>query len=63
MSLSKINEFKDLSIGEIDQKLISIERELLDLRIKKAARQTFKPHQFKTLKRERAQLLTLKNRN
>lgn len=62
MSLSKINDFQNLSAIELDQKLILIERELLDLRIKKAARQTFKPHQFKVLKRERAQLLTLKNK-
>lgn len=47
---------------ELNQKLISIDRLLIDLRIKKVTQQTFKPHQFKKLRKERAQLLTLKNK-
>ena len=59
MAFSKITEFKDLTKDEIESELLNLEKELMDLRLKKATRQQFKSHQFKHFKHKKAQLLTL----
>jgi len=59
MSLPKITDLKELKDSEITKKLEEVERELFDLRRKKATRQQFKSHEIKACKRQIAQILTL----
>ena len=59
MSLPSFNDIKSLSNSEIYQKVIQTEKELFNLRFKKATRQTFKSHEIKSAKRQIAQLKTL----
>ena len=57
MSLPKYKELQNLnSIEEIDQEIFILEKNLFDLRIKKATSQTIKPHLFLHAKRRLAQL-------
>ena len=59
MSLSKFNHIKILSNLEISEKIITKEKELFNLKFKKATRQAFKSHKIKEIKRQIAQLKTL----
>nr|YP_009296731.1 ribosomal protein L29 [Apophlaea sinclairii]AOM65871.1 ribosomal protein L29 [Apophlaea sinclairii] len=43
------------------QQIIQLKRELFDLRLKKATKQSIKPHLFKQAKRNLARLLTQEN--
>lgn len=61
MGFSNITEFTKLNSEEINKTILEKSQQLVELRIKKAARQNFKPHEFKHIKRELAQLLTLQN--
>jgi large subunit ribosomal protein L29 len=61
MSLSDFNSIKNLSENEINQKILSLKKELFDLRLRKVTRQSFKPHSFKHIKCTVAQLLTLRS--
>lgn len=61
MAFSKIQELKTLERNELENELIKIEKDLFDLRLKKATRQDFKSHNFKHLKHKKAQLLTIIN--
>jgi len=63
MSFSDIRELRKLDSDAIDEKIISIQKELSDLRVKKATRQEFKPHVFKHKKLNLAKLLTIKSQN
>lgn len=62
MGLTKISQFVNLTKPELENELIKVEQDLMDLRFKKATRQTFKSHEIKNLRRKRAQLLTLINK-
>lgn len=55
------NELKNLSDSQISDALMVAKKELFVLRLKKATRQSIKPHLFKTNKRKIAQLLTLQS--
>ena len=46
---------------DIELTTFTLLKTLLDLKIKKATRQTFKPHEFKHKKFELSKLITLKN--
>jgi large subunit ribosomal protein L29 len=59
MTLPTFNDIKGISNNEISKKIIQTEKELFNLRFKKATRQVFKPHEIKYRKRELAQLKTL----
>jgi large subunit ribosomal protein L29 len=59
MSLPSFNDLKSLSNSEISEKIIQTEKELFNLRFKKATRQTFKSHEIKYAKRRLAHLKTL----
>jgi large subunit ribosomal protein L29 len=59
MSLIKSKELRGLSSVELDQKKAGIEKELHDLRQKKVTGQLEKPHFFKQLRRQLAQILTV----
>lgn len=57
MSLPKYKDLESLNnIEEIDQEIFILEKNLFDLRIKKATSQTLKPHLFLHAKRRLAQL-------
>lgn len=59
MAFTKIKNMRTLTSQEIKQKIIELKKELFQLEIKKATRQSFKSHIFKHKKHELAQLLTL----
>ena len=56
----KINDLRGLSLAELDQKKSALEKELFDLRQKKATGTLEKPHQFKLIRRQVAQINTIK---
>jgi len=59
MSLPQFTDILSLSTPEISDKIIETEKELFNLRFKKATRQSFKSDQIKFTKRRLAQLKTL----
>ena len=59
MSLPQFNEIKGLSNTEISDAIIKTEKELFNLKFKKATRQPFKSHEIKFAKRRLAQLKTI----
>ncbi|WP_298613683.1 50S ribosomal protein L29 [uncultured Thermosynechococcus sp.] len=61
MALTKMKDLRKLSDQEVSDRIAAIKKELFELRFKKATRQAVKPHQFKHLRHELAQLLTLEN--
>ena len=54
-----IKEFKKLNSSEIAEKIDQLRKELFNLRFKQATRQLNETHQFKIIKKQVAQLLTL----
>lgn len=59
MSLSKIQESKDLTDAEITEQILAIKRQLMELRMLQATGRLEKPHQFKHAKHRLAQLMTV----
>ena len=59
MSLPQFNDIKELSNIEISDAIITAEKELFNLKFKKATRQPFKSHEIKFTKRRLAQLKTV----
>ena len=59
MSIPQFNEIKTLSNSEISEAIIRTEKELFNLKFKKATRQPFKSHEIKFAKRRLAQLKTV----
>jgi len=59
MGLPNFNDIKALSNTEIAESIVKTEKELFNLRFKKATRQPFKSHEIKYAKRRLAQLKTL----
>jgi len=59
MCLPQFNEIKGLSNLEISDAVIKAEKELFNLKFKKATRQPFKSHEIKFTKRRLAQLKTV----
>nr|WCH56368.1 ribosomal protein L29 [Hypnea sp.] len=60
MAFTKINDFQNLTIKKIDEKIFDIKKEILNLEIQKSTKQSIKNHLFKNKKHTLAQLLTLK---
>jgi large subunit ribosomal protein L29 len=54
----KMSEVKELSVLEINKKIRELGAELLQLQVRKQTGQVEKPHLIKSLKRDRARLLT-----
>lgn len=54
----KMSEINDLSEMELDKKYRELGKELLDLQIRKQTGQVEKPHLIKSLRRDRAKILT-----
>lgn len=61
MGLSNFQDLKELDDSKIQTIIVESKKELFNLRLQKATRQTFKPHNFKDLKRKIAQLMTLES--
>ncbi len=59
MPLPKISEARELSDEQLAQEIISVKKQLFQLRLQKATRQLEKPHQFKHSRHRLAQLLTV----
>ena len=54
-----LKEFKKLNSEQITEKIDKLRKDLFDLRFKQATRQLNETHQFKIIKKQVAQLLTL----
>ena len=54
-----LKEFKKLNSEKITEKIDQLRKDLFDLRFKQATRQLNETHQFKIIKKQVAQLLTL----
>ena len=50
-----------VNLAKLNGEILEVKKQLFDLRLKKATRQSFKPHLFKHNKRKVAQLLTLES--
>ena len=61
MSKVKVNELRNLTIEELEQKKGALNKDLFDLRQKRSSGQLDKPHLFKSLRRQVAQINTLQN--
>ena len=59
MSLTKAKDLRGLSLVELEQKQQTLEKELQELRQKKVTGQLDKPHFFKTVRRQIAQVNTI----
>ena len=59
MSLPKISDSRKLNDQELEARVLELKRQLFDLRFKKGTRQLDKPHQFKHIRHEISQLLTV----
>lgn len=59
MPLPKIEEIRELSDQELNDRILETKKELFQLRFQKATRQLEKPHQFKHLRHRLAQLMTI----
>ena len=59
MNFPKFNDIKGLSNIEISENIIQVEKELFDLKFRKATRQPFNSHEIKTAKRKLAQFKTI----
>jgi large subunit ribosomal protein L29 len=55
----KISETKDMTEPELNKKFRDLGDELLQLRVRKQTGQVEKPHLLKTLRRDRARVLTV----
>jgi len=61
MALPTFKELTNLNSISITEEIIILKKQIFELRLKKATRQSFKPHIFKHSKRKIAQLLTLES--
>ena len=59
MSFQNFSDFKDLDDAKLSEEIVNAKKYLFEMRLKKATRQTFKPHIFKHTKRKIAQLMTI----
>jgi large subunit ribosomal protein L29 len=61
MTLPKITEVRNLELKKIQLEIIELKKQLFSLRIKRATRQTFKPHLFKHTQHRLKQLILLQS--
>nr|WAJ57523.1 ribosomal protein L29 [Actinocyclus sp. (in: diatoms)] len=59
MGISRFTDIISFSNNEISNAIIKTEKELFNLRFKKATRQSFKSHEIKEKKRQLAHLKTI----
>nr|YP_009051067.1 ribosomal protein L29 [Galdieria sulphuraria]AIG92510.1 ribosomal protein L29 [Galdieria sulphuraria] len=60
MSFSKIETIRKLSKKDLDEEIISVRQKIFELLLKKATKQSIKPHLFKHYKHRLSQLLLMK---
>ena len=61
MAFLPLSDLKSFDNETLTKEIIVAKKQLFELRLKKATRQSFKPHLFKHNKRKIAQLLTLES--
>ncbi|WP_414563868.1 MULTISPECIES: 50S ribosomal protein L29 [unclassified Anabaena] len=61
MPLPKISEARELSDDKLAEEIITVKKQLFQLRLQKATRQLDKPHQFRHARHRLAQLLTVES--
>lgn len=59
MALPKIQDQRQLTDAEIETQILALKRQLFELRLQKATRQEVKSHQFKHIRHQLAQLMTI----
>lgn len=59
MTRAKVSDLRALSANELEHKKEALNKELFDLRQKKVTGQLEKPHQFKLVRRQIAQINTI----
>jgi len=59
MFFSTFEELTLMDNTSIESEIVKLKSELVQLRLQKSTKQSFKPHLFKSLKRKVAQLLTI----
>jgi large subunit ribosomal protein L29 len=59
MPLSKIADLRNLTDQEIEEQILTLKRQLFELRLQKATRRLEKPHEFKHNRHQVAQLMTI----
>ena len=59
MAFENFSDLKNLDDAKLSEEIVSAKKTLFEIRLKKATRQTFKPHVFKHTKRKIAQLMTI----
>ncbi len=59
MPLSKASEVRELTDQEIGDEILSLKKQLFDLRFQKGTRRLETPHQFKHIRHRLAQLMTV----
>jgi large subunit ribosomal protein L29 len=57
----KMNEISNLSVEDLNNKLVDVKKELLTLRIQKSSGDEVKTHLFSSLKKDAARIKTLLN--
>ena len=59
MTFPKIEDARNLSNRELEERILAVKRQLFELRMQKATRQLEKLHQFKHCRHQLAQLMTV----
>ena len=59
MAFENFSNFKDFDDAKLSEEIVNAKKSLFEIRLKKATRQTFKPHVFKHTKRKIDQLMTI----
>ncbi len=63
MTGMKITEIKEMSEAELQNKFRELGEELLQLQVRKQTGQLEKPHLLKSIRRDRARILTVLNQS
>ena len=63
MTGMKITEIKEMSEAELQKKFRELGEELLQLQVRKQTGQLEKPHLLKSIRRDRARILTVINQS
>ncbi len=58
MAFESFSDLKNINLEALPKEILDTKKNLFNLRLKKATRQSFKPHLFKHQKRRIAQLLS-----
>nr|YP_010338156.1 ribosomal protein L29 [Erythrolobus coxiae]UNJ17741.1 ribosomal protein L29 [Erythrolobus coxiae] len=61
MDQLNLKQMREMTSEDINEEIIKTKRELLELRVQKATRQSLKPHLFKSAKNKLAKLLTIES--